>query len=73
MNKSRNIDDREDSSSSPTEKRETRRRRDSNRRENVEKSRDDSDSNLSNPQDVIPIQNGGNLGPNMWSSMMGEF
>lgn len=70
------IDDKDDSSSqsSPnTDKRDTssRRRRERDRRD-TEKSRDDSDSNMSNnAQDVIPIQNGSGLGPNMWGGMMG--
>jgi hypothetical protein len=68
----RSADDKDDSSLSPTDKRDRRRveRRDRDRRD-TEKSRDDSDSNMSSSQDVIPIQNGSSLGPNMWGGMMG--
>ena len=69
----RSGDDKDDASLSPTDKRDRRRgdRRDRDRRD-TEKSRDDSDSNMSSSQDVIPIQNGSGLGPNMWGGMMGE-
>ncbi|KAJ3660322.1 hypothetical protein Zmor_004774 [Zophobas morio] len=68
----RSGDDKDDASLSPTDKRDRRRvdRRDRDRRD-TEKSRDDSDSNMSSSQDVIPIQNGSGLGPNMWGGMMG--
>lgn len=70
------IDDKDDASQSPTEKRERRRsdRRERDKRDN-DKLREDSDSNLSNPQqDVVPLQNGpASLGPGMWGGMMGKF
>lgn len=72
---SRLLEDKDDSSQSPPEKRERRKseRRDRERRD-PEKTRDDSDSNLSNPQEVIPLQNGPtSLTPNMWGGMMGRF
>lgn len=70
----RSTDDKDDSSLSPSDKRDRRRvdRRDRDRRDN-DKARDESDSNMSNSQDVLPIQNGPGMGPNMWGGMMGEF
>lgn len=68
----RTSEDKDESSQSPPEKRERRSRsdrRDRDRRD-IEKGKDDSDSNLSNSQDVVSLQNGPNLGPNMWSGMM---
>lgn len=64
---SRQLDDKDDHSCSPTDKRERRRsdRRERDRRES-DKTRDDSDSNLSNPQDNMSLQNGASLA---WVSM----
>lgn len=72
---SKPTEDKDDLSQSPPSKRDRRQseRRERDRRES-DKGRDDSDSNLSNPQqDVVPIQNGPGLAPNMWGSMMGTF
>lgn len=75
------VEDKDDSSQSPSssssDKRETRRRSDSSKRDrrDNEKIRDDSDTNLSNSQDIMPIpQNGPPPGlstTNMWGGMMG--
>ncbi|KAK5640045.1 hypothetical protein RI129_010856 [Pyrocoelia pectoralis] len=65
-------DDKDDSSQSPSDKRERRsrsERRERDRRD-TDKGKDDSDSNLSNSQDVVSLQNGPTIGPNMWSGMM---
>lgn len=74
----RSVDDKEDSSRSPVvnDKREKRRseKRERDRRES-EKTRDDSDSNMSNPTpEVVPLQNGPGLAAasNMWGGMMGN-
>lgn len=70
------MDDKEDSSRSPVvEKREKRRseKRERDRRDS-DRTRDDSDSNMSNPApDIVPLQNGSGLAtaPNMWGGMMG--
>lgn len=66
----RNVEDKDEASQSPPDKRERRRGEKRDRRDQ-EKPRDDSDSNLSNPQDVLPLQNGPGLATNMWGSMMG--
>ncbi|KAI4470716.1 ecto-nox disulfide-thiol exchanger [Holotrichia oblita] len=71
---SRNFDDKDDSSQSPLQKGRKERRIERSRnkeRKEADKGRDDSDSNLSNTPDVIPIQNGTALPPNMWGSVMG--
>lgn len=71
---SRNFDDKDDSSQSPLQKGRKERRMERTRnkeRKETDKGRDDSDSNLSNTPDVIPIQNGTSLPPNMWGSVMG--
>ncbi|KAK4872811.1 hypothetical protein RN001_014840 [Aquatica leii] len=69
---SRCSDDKDDSSQSPSDKRERRSRSDRRERDrrDTDKAKDDSDSNLSNSQDVVALQNGPSLGPNMWSGMM---
>lgn len=70
---SRSSDDKDDCSQSPSDKRERRSRSDRRERDrrDTDKGKDDSDSNLSNPQEVVSIQNGpAGLGPNMWGGMM---
>lgn len=62
--------EKDDSSQSPSDKRD-RRRNDKRDRRDTEKARDDSDSNLSNSQDILPLQNGPTIPPNMWGGMMG--
>lgn len=69
---SRSMDDKDDSSQSPPNDKRDRRRSDRRERErrDTDKNRDDSDSNMSNPQENISLQNGpSGIGPNMWMSM----
>lgn len=71
---SRNSDDKDESSQSPPQKGRKERwleRSRTKERRDTDKSRDDSDSNLSNTPDVIPLQNGTTIPPNMWGGVMG--
>lgn len=64
-------DDKEDSSQSPSERRSRNSSRNARDRRDTDKSHD-SDSNMSNSQDILPVQNGpGMTASGVWSSMMG--
>lgn len=63
MSKS-SLEDKDDTAQSPPEKKDFRKR--SRDRRDTDKSRDDSDSNMSNSQDVIPLANS-----TLWGGMMG--
>lgn len=63
MSKS-SLEDKDDTAQSPPEKKDFRKR--SRDRRDTDKSRDDSDSNMSNSQDVIPVANS-----TIWGGMMG--
>lgn len=70
---SKSGDDKDDSSQSPPDKRSRNSSRNTRDRRDTDKSHD-SDSNMSNSQDMLPAQNGPGLAaPSMWSSMMGKI
>lgn len=69
---SKSGDDKDDSSQSPSDRRSRNSSRNARDRRDTDKSHD-SDSNMSNSQDMLPVQNGPGLAaPSMWSSMMGK-
>lgn len=68
-NKSRPMEDHDESSQSPSERKSRTSSRNARNRRDTDKSFD-SDSNVS--QDVVPISNGPGIGaPNMWGGVMG--
>lgn len=70
-NKSRTMDDKDETSQSLSDKRSRGSSRNKDRRD-TDKSLD-SDSSMSNSQDVIPLQNSSSIGPPaVWGGMMGK-
>lgn len=70
---SRGADDRDESSQSPSDRRSRGSSRNARDRRDTDRSYD-SDSNMSNSQDLLPIQNGpGITTPNVWGSVMSNY
>lgn len=69
---SKSVDDKDDSSQSPSDGRSRGSSRNARDRRDTEKSHD-SDSNMSSSQDMVSVQNGpGIASPNMWGGMMSK-